>query len=177
MDESFPHQVLSRPKISFIVLAIGSLILFMDQLSKWYVANHVSFIDSALYWYPYGGIPVFKDWHGIEFSINFMINKGAAWGAFGDYQLPLIFLRIFLIIGLCVYFLYFNTVRSWQIPLVFIIAGALGNVLDFFVYGYVIDMFHFVLWGYDFPIFNIADCSITMGVMSLFILSWIPARP
>lgn len=171
MQASPQTKVVSRPKISYLALAIGFFVLVFDQLSKWAVSTYVDSIDSHVYWYPYGGIPIFKDWGGIEFSINYMTNKGAAWGAFGDYQIPLIALRIALIIGLCVY-LYYNRQRSWQIPLILIITGAIGNVVDFFIYGHVIDMFHFVLWDYDFPIFNIADSAITLGIISLFILSW-----
>jgi signal peptidase II len=175
MSEYLQTEAGSKSKVSLIALGIGLCILLIDQLSKWFVSAHVPSIDSALYWYPYGGIPVFKDWVGIEFSINYMTNTGAAWGAFSDYQLPLILLRIFLIIGLCVYFFSYNvsTSRLWQISLALIIAGAIGNVLDFFIYGHVIDMLHFVLRGYDFPIFNIADSAITTGVVSLFILSWL----
>jgi len=52
-------------------------------------------------------------------------------------------------------------------PFALILTGAVGNVLDYFVYGHVIDMLHFVLWTYDFPVFNIADSLITLGVAGL----------
>jgi signal peptidase II len=174
--QATPHtKAVSRPQISYFAIAIGIFVLLMDQLSKWYVSHYVDYIDSHIYWYPYGGIPVFENFGGIQFSINYMTNKGAAWGAFGDYQVPLIALRIGLIAGLLVY-LFYNRHRSWQIPLILIVAGALGNVLDFFIYGHVVDMFHFVLWHYDFPIFNVADSSITLGIFSLFFLSWSKAE-
>jgi signal peptidase II len=121
--------------------------------------------------YPYGGIPVFENFLGIEFSISHQINKGAAWGVLAEYQVPLLYLRIALILALLVYFLFFNKHSSWNIPLALIVAGALGNVLDFFIYGHVVDMLHVVLWGYDFPVFNIADSAICIGVAWLFVAS------
>lgn len=161
-----------RTKVSFLFLCVGLGILLIDQLTKWLVYSYLPIIDTTLYQYPYGGIGVFKNWAGIEFSINHMINTGAAWGAFGGYQIPLIVLRIGLIIGLSVYLFCYNRKNSWQLPLLLIIAGAIGNVIDFFIYGHVVDMFHFVLWGYDFPVFNVADSAITVGISALFILSW-----
>lgn len=77
-----------------------------------------------------------------------------------------------LIAGLCVYLFCFNRDSSWQIPLILIIAGAVGNVADFFLYGHVVDMLHFVFWGYDFPIFNVADSAISIGIGLLFVISW-----
>jgi signal peptidase II len=170
MTETCPTMTGSRTKTS--LLLIGLLVLILDQVTKGLVYAYLPVIDSSYYWYPYGGIGVFKNFAGIEFSINHMTNTGAAWGVLGNYQLLLIILRIGLIVGLLIYLFYFNQYSSWQLPLILIIAGALGNVIDFFVYGHVVDMFHFVLWGYDFPVFNLADSAISVGIASLFILSF-----
>lgn len=161
-----------RVKIPYSLLVIGILVLILDQTTKGLVYAYLPVIDSSLYWYPYGGIGVFHNVAGIEFSINHMTNTGAAWGVLGNYQLPLIILRIGMISGLFIYFFYFNRHSSWRFPLVLIIAGALGNVIDFFIYGHVVDMLHFVVWGYDFPVFNIADSAISIGIISLFLLSF-----
>ena len=166
-----------RISISISVILIGCFILIVDQLIKRFVYHDLPVIDSSYYSYPYGGIGVFKNFGGIEFSINHMTNTGAAWGIFGNYQLPLIILRGILIVGLIIYLFCFNDSRSSQFPLILIIAGAIGNVLDYFIYGHVIDMFHFVLWGYDFPIFNLADTSISIGIAYLFILSLMNPSP
>jgi signal peptidase II len=157
-----------RAKVSYSLLCIGLLCLFLDQLTKGLVYTYLPVIDSSLYWYPYGGIGVFQNFAGIEFSINHMTNTGAAWGVFGHHQLPLITLRIGLIVGLSIYLFYYNRHAVRQLPLIVIIAGAMGNVLDFFIYGHVVDMFHFVLWGYDFPVFNLADSVISIGIAFLF---------
>lgn len=172
MNENCPPINHPRVKVSYFLILIGLFILLLDQISKGLVHAYLPIMDSSLYWYPYGGIGVFKNFAGIEFSINYMTNTGAAWGVLGNYQTLLMILRIVLILGLFVYLFYYNSHSSWQIPLVLIIAGALGNVIDFFIYGHVVDMLHFVLWGYDFPVFNLADSSISIGIASLFLLSF-----
>jgi signal peptidase II len=163
-------------KVSYMLLLVGIIVLLFDQLAKGIVSANLPVIDSSLYWYPYGGLGVFQNFAGIEFSINHMTNTGAAWGVFGNYQFPLMVLRIALILGLTFYLFYLNRHSSWQLPLILIIAGASGNVLDFFIYGHVVDMFHFVFWGYDFPVFNLADSAISLGIASLFFLSWFEGK-
>jgi signal peptidase II len=171
MMVSSPTMINRKNQLVFQFAWIGFLILCWDQISKFLVFHYVPLVDSSAYWYPYGGIEVFRNLAGIEFSINYMTNKGAAWGMFGNYQLSLMLFRVGLIAGLCVYLFKYNEQKSWQIPLIMVIAGAIGNVLDFFFYGHVVDMFHFVLWGYDFPVFNLADSAISIGIGCLFILS------
>lgn len=157
-------------KVSYTAIFLALTVLLLDQLTKIWTYRHIPAMEHFPYIYPYGGIGVFKSFLGIEFSLTHMTNKGAAWGMLGNYQISLIFLRLGLIIGTIIYLFGFNTHRVWQIPLFLIVAGAIGNVIDFFVYGHVIDMLHFVLWGYDFPIFNIADSAISIGILALIVL-------
>jgi signal peptidase II len=155
----------------FVASLIGTFVFFADVLSKYLTHTHLPLMRYPYLWYPYGGIPVFKDFLGIEFSISHQINHGAAWGVLSEYQMPLLYLRIGLIAVLLLYFLFFNKHTSWYIPLALILAGAIGNVLDYFIYGHVVDMLHAVLWGYDFPVFNIADSAICIGVAWIFAAS------
>lgn len=166
MSKDNSHRSLLFPII------LGLCILIIDQISKWLVQAHISPIDENPYIFPYGGIPVFANFFGIEFSINHMTNSGAAWGFFGSHPSILLIIRLILIISLTCYLFCFNRHPAWRIPLICVIAGATGNVLDYFIYGHVIDMFHFILWGYDFPVFNVADASISIGIAALFLLSW-----
>ncbi|MFI0434909.1 MAG: signal peptidase II [Parachlamydiaceae bacterium] len=159
-------------KLSSSFILIGLFVLILDQLTKGLVYLYLPVIDPFSYSYPYDGIGIFKHFAGIEFSINHMTNTGAAWGILANYQFPLILLRIGLICVLLLYLVYFNHHPSWRLPFILIIAGAFGNVVDFFLYGHVIDMFHFVFWGYDFPVFNLADSAISIGIFSLFFLSF-----
>lgn len=150
---------------------LGLFAFMADRISKYYTHHNLPLMKGGYPWYPYGGVGVFKNFLGIEFSISHQINRGAAWGIFADYQVPLLYLRIGLIIGMIFYLCFFNKNKAWELPFALIVAGALGNVLDFFMYGHVVDMLHFVLWNYDFPVFNLADTAIFLGIFWLVILS------
>lgn len=129
-------------------------------------------MDQSSFFYPYGGIGIFENFLGIEFSISHRTNTGAAWGMFSSYPFALLLFRIFMITGMFVYLVFYNKSMQQRCPFALILSGALGNVSDFFVYGHVVDMFHFVFWGYDYPVFNIADSLIFVGVFWLLFLSF-----
>lgn len=143
---------------------VGTLVLALDLSSKFFIQSSLPLMYNSFPEYPYGGIGVFSNFLGIEFSIVHATNRGAAWGIFADWQLGLLLLRILMILVLFGYALFFNRRRTLNFPLALIIAGATGNVIDYFLYGHVIDMFHFVLWHYDYPVFNIADTAIFIGI-------------
>jgi signal peptidase II len=152
-------------------MAIGLTILLFDIVSKWLVTLYIPSIQPR-HAYPFNGIAVFNHFFGIQFALIHNTNKGAAWGILPQWQIYLLALRIAIILVLSGFFAFFNKRRSWDIPLACIIAGATGNVLDYFFYGHVIDMFHFVFWGYNYPTFNVADSSIFIGVVWLFFSTW-----
>lgn len=158
-------------------LFFGIFVFVADFISKYLTNAYLPQMKQNWLWYPYGGIGVFKNFLGIEFSLSHQINHGAAWGVLSDYQLPLLILRIILIAILVIYTVFFNKHTNRNIPLALIIAGAAGNVVDYFIYGHVVDMLHFVLWGYDFPVFNIADSAIFIGVTALLVLSCLENQP
>ncbi len=152
-------------KRNWFLLTIGVSFLFLDGLTKYLVHSHLPIYGLNLY--PYGGIGVFQNLFGIECSIVHTVNTGAAWSFFSGYQIPLLILRVGLIGGMFYYLIY----KDRSIPLVLIISGALGNVIDYLFYGHVVDMIHFVFWGYHYPIFNIADSAIFIGVSWLLLRS------
>lgn len=154
-------------------LIVSISLFFLDQLTKYLTFVYLPPLFSYPYSYPYGGIGVFKNFFGIEFSLNHLSNSGAAWGLLGEYQIPLLLFRILLIMALLYYFFKLSRLSLLQLPLALIISGAVGNVCDYFLYGHVIDMFHFVLWGYDFPIFNVADSAICIGIGLAILFSWL----
>lgn len=158
----------SRAKV---LLAIFSSILALDIITKWLTQNFLPMMQLRLLPYPYGGIKVFENFFGVSFSINHQTNSGAAWGLFPDSQSTLLYVRVAVILILALYLLFFNKNIRSQIPFIFIISGALGNVLDSLFYGHVIDMFFAQLWGYNFPVFNVADSFIFFGVVWLCILN------
>lgn len=155
----------------WIGLWTSFFVISTDAFSKYWVHTSLPIMSSRFPAYPYGGIPVFENFMGIEFSITHLTNRGAAWGTLDSYQDLLVGVRILLIFAMIIYLLCFNKQRIWQFPLSLVIAGALGNVIDYFMYGHVVDMFHFILWGYDFPVFNVADSAVCIGISSMILIS------
>jgi signal peptidase II len=154
------------------LLSFFLFLFLLDFFSKMYVHNCIPSMNSYFPVYPYGGIGVFHDVWGIDFSINHVVNKGAAWGMFASFQDVLLYVRLIIIGAILSYLVFVSVPLSRQIPLVMILSGAIGNVLDFFLYGHVIDMFHFKFWGHSFAVFNVADSAITCGIAWLFLLSF-----
>lgn len=146
-------------------------ILILDLASKFWIQSNLPLMGYSEPFYPYGGIGVFKDFFGIEFSLVHATNTGAAWSLFSDYSSFLFVLRLGLILGL-LYFYYQEKSSLLKFPIAMIIAGALGNIVDIFLYGHVIDMFYFIFWGYSYPVFNLADSAICIGVFLYIFLSW-----
>jgi len=155
-----------RRWIKLLILFI--FLILIDIGTKNYVFHNVQKMSWLHPFYPYGGIGVFKDFLGISFSINLVENTGAAWGLFSKYPHVLFFIRVFIVIGLVVYLAIFNKDKRKDIPLILIITGAIGNILDIIFYKKVIDMFHFRFWNYSYPVFNFADFFITLGIILLF---------
>lgn len=146
-------------------------VLFIDQISKWLVNTHLPQMSWYSLIYPYGGIAVFKDFFGIQFSLVHEINQGAAWGMFSKYPQILIVLRVILILALLAYLIFGKKDKNIKAPLTLILAGAIGNVLDVIWYGHVIDMFYFKFGSYSYPIFNVADSAIFVGALWLIFQS------
>jgi len=164
-----PKRIVSKMGMWSVLIAL--FILALDQGSKHLVSLHIPQMIHETQWYPYNGIGIFENFWGIEFSIVHATNRGAAWGLFSDFQSYLVAFRMFFIGGLFVYLVGFNKNKYLNVPLTLIVAGALGNILDYLIYGHVIDMFHFVFWGHHFAIFNVADSAISIGVTIVILMT------
>ena len=144
-----------------IVIASSSSVFLIDLLSK----NKI--------------ISIFKDGVIEKIYVNdyldfiLVFNTGISYGLFsggGDFQKwILISLSILIIIFLLSLIRNESTILS-KLGISFIIGGALGNVLDRFTYGAVVDFISLHARGFSWYIFNIADMFIVLGVI-LFIIS------
>lgn len=148
-----------RGRVYFLAIAC-ILLICLDMGIKRYVFSHIS---------PFRGVSVFQNWLGIDFSLENVKNTGAAWGVFSSLQSYLLWGRCIIILALTAFIAFSKAAFGQKTALCFIVTGALGNVFDFFTYGYVVDMFHFCFWGYSFAVFNVADAVIFCAVVSLFI--------
>jgi len=99
------------------------------------------------------------------FSLTLVHNKGAAWGLlFNKVNLLLVISVIFLVIF--IYMIEKNELKKYEeISYGLILSGVVGNMIDRLFRGYVIDFLDFNIFGYNYPVFNIADTLIVTGVI------------
>jgi signal peptidase II len=139
-------------------LLIAGIVVASDQLTKsWIIANLL----------PGDSLPEIG-----PLTITHIWNTGSAFGLFTDQAF---LLTIIAIIGLAVILLFFRYLKqsgiliSFTLGLVF--GGALGNLIDRLLLGHVTDFIYVRIWDKVFwPAFNIADASISIGVILLAIL-------
>ena len=102
------------------------------------------------------------------FSITKVFNRGASFSMFIGYRLLFILIGIITIVVLFKYLNYFKMNNRNIFAFSLLIGGIIGNLIDRVIYGYVIDFLDFNIFGYDAPIFNIADTCICIGAFLLF---------
>ncbi|MCA9564423.1 MAG: signal peptidase II [Myxococcales bacterium] len=121
-------------------------------------------------------VTVIDEFLGVEdfLGYRYVQNRGAAWGILGKTS-PSFRQPFFIVVGILaigVIFLLYRGVPKGKFflrtALCFIVAGAIGNIVDRVRYGYVVD---FIAWrpGFNWPTFNIADVWIVIGVAMMFI--------
>ncbi|MDE6024416.1 MAG: signal peptidase II [Lachnospiraceae bacterium] len=145
-------------KIFIVPIIFIGLFTAFDQLTKFMITSSFELYESK---------PVIKD----IFSITYIRNAGVAWGMFQGGRVLFIVLTILAL--LFAFKIYHNVANDRKyipvrICLVLLISGALGNMLDRIRFGYVVDFFDFEL--INFPVFNVADMMVVVGMIVLFIL-------
>lgn len=103
------------------------------------------------------------------FYLNKVTNEGAAFSSFTGYQIILILIAIVALIYIHKSVLKDIKTNLGTISMSLLVGGILGNLFDRIVYNKVIDFLSFNIFGYMFPIFNIADTFICIGVLLLLI--------
>jgi len=115
------------------------LVILLDQITKYFFKN-------------------------VNFGIfRYVTNTGAAFGLFKGGGL---FLSIIAVIVLVLVIYFYRKYPKLWVPLSFIFAGTLGNLLDRIIFGFVRDFIDFKIW----PVFNFAD---SFNVIGIIILIWI----
>lgn len=149
----------------WMIVLIALLIAGLDQWTKWLVRANI----------PAGGtwLPESLEWLSPYARIAHWYNTGAAFGIFKDGSMVFTVLA-FIVIGAILYY-YPQVERSdWSLRLAMSmqLGGAIGNLIDRLTIGHVTD---FISVG-TFPVFNIADASITVGCVVLFLGVWLTER-
>lgn len=129
-----------------------AVVLIGDQLSKIIVSSSMRLSSS----------------HTIIdnfFYFTYAHNEGAAWGMLEGKISLFLLVAIVAVIGMIYYFT--KTTKEevlTRFGLVLALAGAIGNLIDRVCFGYVRDFIDFIIFGYNFPIFNIADMALVIGI-------------
>lgn len=132
--------------VTFLVIVIG------DQLSKMLVSSAMMLGQSET---------IIENF----FYYTYSHNQGAAWGILSGH-VYLFILIAFIALGAMIYYFSKTTKkeRLTRYGIVLVFSGAVGNIIDRIALGYVRDFIDFVIFGYDFPVFNIADMAVVIGV-------------
>ncbi|OPH47533.1 signal peptidase II [Paenibacillus ferrarius] len=148
------------------------IVFIMDQVSKWFITKRIPLGEE-------------RSVIGEFFIITSHRNRGAAFGILQNQRWFFIVITTIVVIGIIWYIR--KTIREGKVLLSFalslLLGGALGNFIDRALFGEVVDFlqftFDFSLFGkaiyYIYPIFNLADSAIVVGVILIFlesILAW-----
>lgn len=152
-------SVILKGEISMLIYLIPfALILAADLITKQLVAMNLEVGQS---------IP------GINglFEITYVQNQGAAFGILQGRKMVLVFVTLVIFALLIIYALRRDTDSKWLMwGLTLVCSGGMGNLIDRVAFGYVRDFID--LSFVKFPVFNIADCGVTVGaiMMVLYIM-------
>lgn len=139
-----------------MILILSLIFLIVDQISKILV---VKFLDL-------NSVAVIKNF----FYLTYTNNTGAAFSILTDKRIFLVLVGIIIII-LLIYYLKKHQIKNTinKIAFALVIGGSLGNLIDRIIRGSVVDFIDIKIFSYNFPIFNLADTFITIGVLLLLI--------
>ncbi|GAB0167262.1 signal peptidase II [Lysinibacillus sp. CTST325] len=138
---------------------LAVFVVILDQWTKWLIVKNMEFGERISVWDPWFGILSHR-------------NRGAAWGMLEGQM----WLFSIVTIGVICAILYFYHKEAkgkpiFQIGLMLLLGGAVGNFIDRIFRGEVVDFVSVLIpvINYNFPIFNIADAALTMAVVILMI--------
>lgn len=141
----------------YLYYIIAIIVIGIDQLSKWIIVNTMEYGEQ---------ITVMENF----FYLTSHRNEGAAWGILQGQMLFFYIITAVVVIGIIFYMQkYAKESKLLAISLSLILGGALGNFIDRLFRKEVVDFFDFIIFKYDYPIFNVADSALVVGVMLIII--------
>ena len=146
-------------ELSFLFLLVA--LIAVDQITKYYFSHNLQYYEVR---------PVIDGF----FYFSYTINTGAAWSFLADVSWGQTFFKIITAFAIIVFaFFYVYSLKKgykWlKVSLVFLIGGTLGNFIDRLLINGVVDFIGFTFGEYNFPIFNLADTFLVVGVIMLLI--------
>ncbi|GIO26081.1 signal peptidase II [Ornithinibacillus bavariensis] len=146
----------------YYILAV--IVIAVDQFTKYLVVKNMELYEQ---------IPIIDGF----FSLTSHRNSGAAWGMLQGKMGFFYAITILVIVGVIYYLHKFGKEnRLFAFALALILGGAIGNFIDRLLHQEVVDFFDFTIFGYDFPIFNIADSALTVGIILVIIATIIEEK-
>lgn len=143
---------------------IALVIIGLDQLSKWVVVKNMELYEQ---------IPVIENF----FYITSHRNKGAAWGILQDQMIFFYLITAVVVVGIVFYMQkYGQNNPLLSISLSLVLGGAIGNFIDRLLRQEVVDFLDFMIFQYDYPIFNIADSALFVGVILVLISAFVDEK-
>lgn len=137
---------------------IALFVILLDQFTKWLIVSKMQFGES---------IPIINN----ILYITSHRNSGAAWGILQG-QMWLFYVITIIVVLALIY--YIQKAAKGKIllgvSLGLMLGGAIGNLIDRVVRKQVVDFIHTFIFGYNFPVFNVADSSLVIGVILLMIV-------
>ncbi|NHN28631.1 signal peptidase II [Paenibacillus agricola] len=147
--------------------------LLLDQVTKWFIVNRLVLGETR---------PVIGEF----FEITSHRNRGAAFGILQDQRWFFIVITLLVAVGITIFLRksFKEGKKLLPVALSLLLGGALGNFVDRALFGEVVDFLKFRFqfnWlgspiDYTYPIFNIADSAICIGVALIFIDSFVSWR-
>ena len=135
---------------------IAVLVLIIDQVSKSLVEIFLNLHEN---------FTVIKNF----FYITVAHNTGGAWSIFSNHSYLFIVASVIAILLLIKFMFGFKNNFRNNLAFGFLFGGIFSNLADRVFLGYVRDFLDFKIFGYDYPIFNIADVAIVIGVILLIV--------
>ncbi len=105
------------------------------------------------------------------FYITHVRNFGAAWSILEDQRILLLIISVIVLFLINKFMNKEELSKLENISYGMIIGGIIGNLFDRIIYSYVIDFIDFRIFGYNYPVFNLADTFIVIGIIIMAIIT------
>lgn len=142
-----------------IIFLVSIIVFIVDIISKILVSNFmledqsIKIINNFLYF-------------------TYAKNTGIAFSFLEGNMLFIISMTLIIVVLLIKYVYNKKLNLKEKISYGLVLGGAIGNLFDRIVYGYVIDFIDVYIFGYDYPIFNVADSCVVVGIILILLLSF-----